>query len=731
MTTTTDSVLTIGISGDSSLCQGETIYLVAIGTGPFLWSTGSSADSIAVSGPGMYSVSVSNSCGTFTASQAVNLDSLPIPVITTSGPATFCYGDSLILTASGGQVLNWSTLDTTTSITVYTAGTYTVTVSNSCGTASASQSVSVDTAVFVSLSGDSVVCQGDSVTLTAFGNGDYLWSTGSLVNTITVAAPGTYTVTVTNSCGSAQTSITVTQDSLPVAFITAGGPTTFCTGDSVQLTAGGSGGYLWSTGDTSASIFVSMAGTYTVTVSNSCGTAASSEVITTENPPVAGISGGNSFCQGDSVILNASGGGAYHWSDGSTGNSLVILTPGSYTVTVTNSCGSSSASQTVTMDSLPVAQIQLSGPAIFCDGDSVILTAAGGTGFQWSTGATSSSITVTVQGTYTVTVTNTCGSSTDVQSVSVLNHIVITAGGPTALCKGDSVILTASGGAPYFWVTEETTPSITVDTAGVYWVLGTNGCPPSMDSITVTVDSIPVVVAFGDTILCPGDSVLLSATGGLNYFWSTGDSLPQIYVHVSGTYISYSTNACGTGSDTISVSPSGLLVQFSADDSAGLAPFLVHFLNQSSSAFQPVTYSWDFGDQSTSTDINPQHTFTDTGTYVVVLTGTDQMGCRDTFSLLIQVEGDDCFILPDIFTPNGDNLNEYFNAMGVCIREVEGQIFNRWGVELSEWKGTEKGWDGTTRGGFKVPPGSYFYIMDIQLVNGDRFRRKGIVTLIR
>ena len=173
------------------------------------------------------------------------------------------------------------------------------------------------------------------------------------------------------------------------------------------------------------------------------------------------------------------------------------------------------------------------------------------------------------------------------------------------------------------------------------------------------------------------------------------------------------------------------MVKFAVDDTIGAAPFKVTFTNLSTSEFSPILYSWDFGDQETSTDENPVHTFKDTGSFAVVLTGTDQIGCTDTCRLMITVLGDDCYDIPNIFTPNGDNLNDYFNANGICVLDVEGTIFDRWGLELSKWNGKDKGWDGTTKGGKIVPDGTYFYFLDVIIDNGTRVQRKGTITLIK
>jgi hypothetical protein len=181
------------------------------------------------------------------------------------------------------------------------------------------------------------------VVLTASGGTGYLWSTSATTSAITVTTSGTYTVTVTNSSGCADTESTaVTVNPLPTAIITAGGPTTFCQGGSVVLTATGGTNYLWSTSATTSAISVTTSGTYTVTVTNSIGCTDTESTAVTVNPlPSAIITAGGptSFCQGGSVVLTASGGTGYLWSTSATTDAIIAASSGDFSVIVTSEYG--------------------------------------------------------------------------------------------------------------------------------------------------------------------------------------------------------------------------------------------------------------------------------------------------------------------------------------------------------------------------------------------------------
>ncbi len=345
-------------SGATTFCQGDSVILVSSGTGTYLWSTGSINDSITVLNSGSYSVTLTDGCGQSTANIAVNVTAGPTASITASGPLTFCQGGSVDLTASGGNTFLWSNGATTANINVTTAGNYTVTVTSTCGTSTSAQSVVVNIPPVASItpSGSLQFCQGGSVTLTANGNGTYLWSNGATSPAVNITSAGNYTVTVTNNCGSSTSATSVIVDPLPLAVIAASGPLTFCQGGSVDLTASGGTSYSWSDGSASATITATLPGIYTVTATNNCGTSTTSNTVVVELPPVANVTQSNTvICPDDSVLLIASGGNSYLWSNGDTGSSIYVNTSGNYTVTVTNNCGTDQTNAVLTSSNLVAA----------------------------------------------------------------------------------------------------------------------------------------------------------------------------------------------------------------------------------------------------------------------------------------------------------------------------------------------------------------------------------------
>ena len=329
---------------------------------------GETTQSIDVTTPGMYKLTVSKStyC-TLTDSLEVETPTITVPTISMSGPVEFCLGDSVKLSSSEAEGNTWSTGETTQSIVVDTTGTYSVTYDNGCESATSSAVVITSYSLpEVSITGGPI-CPGSSTILTAEGGFvSYEWSSGESTQSITVSTPDLYEVIVidTNGCeGSGSISTFYAPAPDPVIS----GDPYYCPGDSSLLDAGhGYSAYLWSTGETVQQIYVSTAGTVSVTVTNEYACSASTSVSTGEyTPPAPFISGSLSLCYGSATVLDAGEGYAsYLWSTGEITNAIVVDTADTFTVTVTDDHGcKGSASATTNMEgALPDIPGPITGP---------------------------------------------------------------------------------------------------------------------------------------------------------------------------------------------------------------------------------------------------------------------------------------------------------------------------------------------------------------------------------
>jgi len=248
--------------------------------------------------------------------------------------------------------------------TINTPGTYHIRIllSSGCGSYQLGDLCGLYPAdPIISADGPLMFCDGEDVNLTSTSADSYLWSTGATTQSINVDESGSFEVTIfdINGCPATVASPTdVTVFPLPTATISADGPTEFCQGETVTLTANSASSYLWSTGATSQSITVSTSGTYSVSITDSNGcTDTSNSTVVTVNPlpstPTISANGALTFCDGQSVELTSSSEDSYLWNTGATSQSITVTSSGSFSVTVTDANGCSASSSSTTTTALP------------------------------------------------------------------------------------------------------------------------------------------------------------------------------------------------------------------------------------------------------------------------------------------------------------------------------------------------------------------------------------------
>jgi hypothetical protein len=295
------------------------------------------------------------------------------------------------------------------SIVLNPGASYNLTVENVNNGCSSAQTVFIGTLPqpVVVVEGPNQFCSGDIVTLTASGAVSYVWSTGETTASITVSAAGNYAVTGTNANGCLRTVVRALQE-LPLPAVAIDGPSQLCPGESVTLTASGAASYVWSTGETTASISVSAAGTYAVTGTDAdgCANTASHDVTALSSPDVA-IAGPAGFCAGESAVLAASGAASYVWSTGATTPSITVSAPGNYAVTGTDANGCT-AQASIAVAEFPLPTISFIGTTQVCAGQTAAITAVGGQSYAWSNGFTTATVMLGT-GTFTVTATDAQG----------------------------------------------------------------------------------------------------------------------------------------------------------------------------------------------------------------------------------------------------------------------------------------------------------------------------------
>ena len=378
------------IEGDTSLCVGGSTELTVEG-GPFTsvqWSNGSSDESITITEAGNYAVEVTNAaeCITEVAQEVVLLEEVDAEIQELSYD---CDGEISLDAGSDYSEFLWSTGDTDQIITVSEEAIYTVTVTSTEGcTGIASYAVEIPEDPIVNLSGALIFCEGSSTEIQATAGFEaYLWSDGSVTETISVSNAGIISVTVTDALGcTSEASETIIKNPFTQPVIS--GPADICPGDVVTLEVEGDNyaEYLWSNGEITPAVEVATSGIYSVTVTaiNGC-TGTASQLINLLPLPSPVISGNDILCEGNSTFLSVSNTfSSFEWSTGSEDSFIEVNSIGDYSVTVTNAEGcSNEASITITEGTPPDVLIDLFDTELCANSAPFFLT-ADPVGGNWS-----------------------------------------------------------------------------------------------------------------------------------------------------------------------------------------------------------------------------------------------------------------------------------------------------------------------------------------------------------
>ncbi len=710
----------------ASICDNDSVQFNASGGGSYTWSPGTGLSATNISNPfctvnstTTYTLTVTDGNGcTDTDQITVTVNASPIADAGVS--QSLCSGDTINITATGGLTYSWNggvlvnANGANQSVNPSNTTTYTVLVTdvNNCS-AIDSVTINVNALPIVTAGNDVQICPTSSAQLNASGASSYIWTPASGLSSTTVANPianpaatTTYIVTGTdvNGCTN-QDSITVTIAGSLSIF--AGNDVTVCQGDTVQLSTSGGTTYVWSPAasldnpnSSSTNAFPSATTTYIVNVTDASGCQGADTITVFVSPSVQlTTSGAATICVGQqaNISANATGGlGSinYTWSNAVTGPGPHVVSPTvttTYTVSATDSLGCTSSLQTITVTVNPALQATVGSAVAVCAGGNATVnaTATGGDGtytFIWIPGNISgSSITVSpaVTTTYSVIVTDGCGSPADTQSVSVTVNPL-----PVVTLSADVV----------------------------------EGCAPLCVNFTST-GSVSCVSSAWQF----GDGNISSQSNASNCY-----QIPGVY---SVNYTCTDANGC-VGSASIP----GLIevfavpvALFSSNPSGSVEPNVaINFFDLSTGS--PTQWNWTFTGpfgSTTSSSQNPSYTPSDTGNYSVMLIVTNAKGCADTIITTFSVENP-CgeIFVPNAFSPNGDGQNDTLFVYGGCFEFVALEIYSRWGEMVFSTRDTSRGWDGKWRGQ-QCEPGVFTYVLTGQLLDGTAVSRRGNITIMR
>ncbi|WP_291150076.1 gliding motility-associated C-terminal domain-containing protein [Flavobacterium sp. UBA7680] len=693
----------------------------SVGTVAYTWKNSSNTTvgttaSVSNLPAGTYTLTITDSCSSQTNSVTITQPSAALALAASSKTDVICFGASTgtvtagVVTNSVGTVTyTWKnasnvTVGTTASVSNLPEGTYTLTVSDNCSSQSNSVTITQPSAA-LALSASSktdVTCFGASTgTVTAgtvtnsVGTVTYTWKNASNVTVGTTASvsnlpAGTYTLTVTDSCSSQTNSVTITQPSAALALSASSKTDVTCYSASTgTVTAGtvtnsvGTVTYTWknnsnTTVGTTATVSNLPAGTYTLTVTDSCSSQTNSVTITQPSAALALAASSKTdvTCFGVStgtvtagVVTNSVGTVTYSWTNSLNavvGNTASVsnLPAGTYTLTVSDNCSSRSNSVTINQPSAALALSASSKIDVSCFGESTgsltagtVTNAVGTVIYNWTNSSNVSvgntaSVSNLPAGTYTLTVTDNCSSQSNsvtisqpgaVLTCSITQNKAVTANG---LSNGEATVtpIGGNGNYTYLWDNNETTQKAVGLNAGLHTVTVTDekGCTTTC-SITITEPNVlSCSITQNSAVKCFGESngqatvTAIGGNGDYTYLWDNNETTTQAVSLNAGLHTVTVTDKLGyTTTCTVTITQpqealSATTTQVDVVCGGGNTGSATVFASGGTS---PYTYSWNTNPAQTSATA----TTLAAGNYSVIV--TDANLCTVTKSVTI-IDGD-------------------------------------------------------------------------------------------
>lgn len=545
------------------------------------------------------------------------------------------------------------------------------------------------------------------------------------------------------------------------------------------------------TGQTNDSAYVNQTGTYTVTMTTATGCTISKSINVTNVPPVitASITAGAGICLGGSVTLTASGGLTYLWYNTSVTTSALTVSPtttSTYIVEVKDIYGcTDTASATITLYPSPVADFS---PDDVCLQQAInftdLSTVQNGniTAWSWSFGdgtpmvfTQNPSHVYANVGTYSVTliVTSNKGCKDTVVKSVVVHTLPVAQFVSQNVCKGSITPFTdqssLTGGDVlqlWSWNFGDTSPVINNQNPlhiyanyGAYTVqlitatnfgcadtvihqLNVNPNPIVNFSAPDTMGCTPFCVNFQNTAVIAtgtnissvwnfGDGSTLESGSAVGHCYSNGSVTTPRVLDISLTVTSDSGCVTTFTNDAYIIVNPKPVADFTAQPE--VVSIVDPIIAVSDLSLGADSWNWNYGDLNTTIIAAPlPHTYADTGNYTIRLIVSNQYTCQDTTYRTIRIEPDWAFFIPNVFTPNNDEINDTFQGFGFGLLEYEMFIYDRWGNKIYVTKSYDHPWDGKANDGKEMAQRDvYVYLIQIKDIKGIKHSYSGIVTLVR
>ena len=376
-----------------------------------------------------------------------------------------------------------------------------------------------------------------------------------------------------------------------------------------------------------------------------------------------------------------------------------------------------------------------------CAGAPVSFTATGNgiTSCIWNFGDNSTKSGISVEhsydlpGIYSVTLIinkqNSECPDTVIKKISVPQAPIVDLVKDTIICGSKPILIQAKGKAnSYLWSNGETGSFIITQIPGVYWLKTSNDVCTTIDTVVIRKYPNPELKLNSETIICENSEYIINPMGApsLNYIWSTGETTPSIKAIHEGLYWVEASNYCGSAKDSTI-----LKIKPAPQISAGSDTTILQgtYAELKATGVEGTKNLWSPDYELSCTDCpDPNASPQQTTTYYLFVYGEND--CFASDSVTVYVDNDLKVFIPDIFSPNGDGINDIFFIRGKGVKSIHLMVYNRWGEKIFETTDINTGWDGTFRG-IQLQQSVFVYYLDAFLQTDQRVIKKGDITLVR
>jgi gliding motility-associated-like protein len=496
--------------------------------------------------------------------------------------------------------------------------------------------------------------------------------------------------------------------------------------------------YLWNNGTTNSTLPIQNSGTYSVTISNGCISLSDTINIIVNHFIESVYMTDIQVCENDlplNINPTISGFDFINWNNGDQTQSTNIYSSGTYYYSASNECNVVNDTIIVNVTGSPSI---LSIPSIdtcLMMGDEINLFAedySQNFDFEWNTGSTSNLFEILNNGLYYLSISNECDSDTSFFNVNINYFIENTPLMDTAVCNGGFPITIAPTIVNFDsieWNNGSTNSSILVNSAGIFSYSATNECNTVIDNIQITLLPEPSITSIQsiDTCLENGATIFLNSndyTSEVFIQWSNGSNLNGLTITESNNYYLIASNSCGSDTSSFSVDIN-YPISYIVDPIYLCEKDLPFIYNLDIDNFDSII--WENQEITESVNIENFASY--------IFTAYNDCGNVTDSILIIQNADSLCIsytpsvIVPNVFSPNGDNINEFFELELMFIVDLELTILNRWGNIMYSGNGINAKWDGNNSNDEPANEGVYYYLYEAEGVNGETFKGHGFLHL--